>query len=72
MTHDQRPRFLVFDEGIINTEDISAVIPYPERTTGAPSHEAGVRVMFMSKATWMDLPSQTIKGFESRLNGAVF
>lgn len=71
MTHP-RPRFIVLPEGIINTEDISTVRPYTNHTPGAEVPETGVQVLFMSKATWLQLPGHTIDGFASLLNGAVF
>ena len=76
MTHINAPtpRFLVFDEGIVNVHDISTARPYREDSR-RPSTELpadGVRITMQSKAVWLDLPGQTLKGLESRLNGAVF
>lgn len=73
MAHTSVPRFLVLEQGIINVEDISTVVPYgPREGNVDPAKAGGVTVTFMSKATWLDLPGQTIEGFASLLNGAVF
>lgn len=74
MTHTPAPQFLIFEEGIINIHDISTVAPYT--TSGlrwnVGQEYAGVRVTMRSKSTHIDLPGQTLAGFETRLNGAVF
>lgn len=51
----------------MNVEDISTVIP-----TKHDDGPGGVVVTFMSKGTSIELPSMTVEGFASLLNGAVF
>lgn len=57
----------MFEQCIMNVEDISTVIP-----TKYDDGPGGVVVTFMSKGTSIELPSMTVEGFASLLNGAVF
>jgi hypothetical protein len=57
--------FLVFDDGIINVDDISTVIPI---STGDAQEPSWVKVTFKSKGTSLDL-NVSLKEFENRLQG---
>jgi hypothetical protein len=75
MAHTPAPRFLAIENiGIVNTEDISTALPYRKdglRVNLGDDYD-GLRLTFMSKGTSVDLPGQTIGGFATVLDGAVF
>lgn len=62
----------MFEDSIINVNDISTVVPYWDNLSMGSEPPTGIRVTFMSKGTSIQLSGQTLKGFASLLSGAVF
>jgi hypothetical protein len=74
MSAQPAPQFLMFPEGILNVNDISTIAPYRKDgqlwTYGMDA--SGVRVTFMSKGTFMDLPGQSVPGLHALLSGVPY
>lgn len=64
------PHFLMIDDQIINIADISTVTPMVGGTVPGPVMN-GLKVTFMSKATYVFLPGMTAEDFMDRLAGSV-